>query len=181
MYSHIVERELFSSEEIAKRTEELAQKISEDYKGKELVVLGILKGAFLFMADLSRYLTVKCAFDFMEVSSYNGGTQSSGQVRILKDLDTSVEGKHVLIVEDIVDNGLTLNYLINYLKVRKPLTLKTCALLDKKANRKLLLDIDYKGFDCPDEFVIGYGLDYKEFYRNIPFIGVLRKEFIKPL
>jgi hypoxanthine phosphoribosyltransferase len=137
-----------------------------------------LKGAFLFMSDLCRNVNGKIMFDFMEVSSYGGGLSSSGQVRILKDLDTNIEGKNVLIVEDVVDNGLTLDYLVNYLKVRKPESLKICALLDKKANRKIPRNLDYVGFDCPDEFVIGYGLDYAEFYRNLPFIGVVNEGFL---
>ena len=179
MYSHILKKELFSSEEIEERVKEMALEISRDYKNVEVVVLGILKGAFLFMADLSRHLNIKCEFDFMEVSSYRGGTKSSGQVRILKDLDTSIEDKHVLIVEDIVDNGLTLNYILNYLKVRKPKSVRICSLLDKKGGRKKSLAVDYAGFDCPNEFVVGYGLDYQEFYRNIPFVGVLKDEFIE--
>ncbi len=175
---NIVKKVLFSTEEIEAKVKELGEKISKDYEGKEVLFLGILKGAFLFMSDLCRHVEGQIMFDFMEVSSYGGGLSSSGQVRILKDLDVNIEGKHVLIVEDIVDNGITLDYLINYIKVRKPASLKICALLDKKAHRKISLTIDYAGFDCPDEFVLGYGLDYREFYRNIPFIGVLNKEIL---
>ncbi|OQA19419.1 MAG: Hypoxanthine-guanine phosphoribosyltransferase [bacterium ADurb.Bin363] len=175
---NIVKSVLFSPEVIAQRVKELGAEITSDYKDKEVLFLGILKGAFLFMSDLCRYVDVKMEFDFMEVSSYSGGTYSTGQVRILKDIDTNIEDKNILIVEDIVDNGLTLDYLVNYIKVRQPRSLKICALLDKRAHRKVLLKIDYIGFDCPDEFVLGYGLDYGEFYRNLPFIGVLNEEFI---
>ncbi|MEQ8186573.1 MAG: hypoxanthine phosphoribosyltransferase [Candidatus Eremiobacterota bacterium] len=175
---NIVKKVLFSSEDIEEKVKELGEKISKDYEGKEVLFLGILKGAFLFMSDLCRHVRGKIMFDFIEVSSYGGGLSSSGQVRILKDLDVNIEGKHVLIVEDIVDNGITLDYLINYIKVRKPESLKICALLDKKAHRKIPLNIDYSGFDCPDEFVLGYGLDYGEFYRNLPFIGVLNEEIL---
>ena len=179
MFQDVVKKELFSAEVIAKRVKELGAEITGDYDGKEIIFLCILKGAFLFMSDLVKEVKCKCAFDFMVVSSYSGGTNSTGQVRILKDLDTSIENKHVIIVEDIIDNGLTLDYLYNYLKRRKPASLKICVLLDKKFHRKVPLELDYVGFDCPDEFVLGYGLDYAEFYRNIPFIGVLRDEFIK--
>lgn len=178
MYSDIVERELFSEKNIKKRIKELGAAISIDYEGKELVMLGILKGAFLFMADLCREIKVKSSFDFMVLSSYSGNTCSSGQVKIIKDLDHSIEGKDVLIVEDIVDNGLTLYYLANYLRGRKPMSLKICTLLNKRAHRKLPVELHYIGFDCPDEFVIGYGLDYGEYYRNIPFIGILKEELI---
>jgi hypoxanthine phosphoribosyltransferase len=174
----IIERVLFSEKDIAKKVKELGKKISKDYVGKELVLLCILKGASIFMSDLSRAIDGKMSFDFMLVSSYASGTCSTGQVKILKDLDKSIFNKHVIIVEDIVDNGLTLDYLVKYLQVRKPQSLRICALLDKKVRRKVSLDIHYTGFDCPDEFVVGYGLDYIEFYRNLPFIGVIKKEYL---
>ena len=169
-----VESVLLSAEELAKRIEEIGAEISADYAGKEILMIGVLRGAVLFMADLARAITVPVAFDFMAVSSYGSGTSSSGVVRILKDLDEDVEGKHVLVVEDIIDSGLTLNYLLDNLKSRKPASIKLCTLLNKPERRKVKVDIDYNGFDVPDYFVVGYGLDYAEKYRKLPFIGILK-------
>lgn len=171
-----VEKVLLSAEEIAARTLELGKMITEDYAGKEILMIGVLRGAVLFMADLARAIEVPVALDFMAVSSYGSGTASSGIVRILKDLDHSIEGKHVLVVEDIIDSGLTLNYLLENLKSRKPASLKMCTLLNKPERRKVNVHIDYNGFTIPDYFVVGYGLDYAEKYRNLPFIGILKPE-----
>lgn len=171
-----VESVLLSAEELAKRIEEIGAEITKDYAGKEILMIGVLRGAVLFMADLARAIKVPVAIDFMAVSSYGSGTSSSGVVRILKDLDEDVAGKHVLVVEDIIDSGLTLNYLLDNLKSRKPASIKLCTLLNKPERRKVEVKIDYNGFDVPDYFVIGYGLDYAEKYRNLPFIGILKPE-----
>lgn len=171
-----VESVLLSAEELAKRVGEIGAEITADYAGKEILMIGVLRGAVLFMADLARAIKVPVAIDFMAVSSYGAGTTSSGVVRILKDLDVNIEGKHVLVVEDIVDSGLTLNYLLDNLKSRKPASIKLCTLLNKPEHRKVDVKIDYNGFNVPDYFVIGYGLDYAEKYRNLPFIGILKPE-----
>lgn len=167
------EKILLPEEEIRARVAGLGAEISKDYAGKELLVVGILKGAMIFLADLVRSITVPTCFDFMAVSSYGSSTKSSGVVRILKDLDHSIEGRHVLIVEDIIDTGLTLNYLVDNLKSRGPASLKICTLLDKPSRREAPVEIHYNGFSIPDEFVVGYGLDYNERYRNLPYIMVL--------
>ena len=169
-----VERVLLSEEQLAARIVELGAEITADYAGKEILMIGVLRGAVLFMADLARAIKVPVAIDFMAVSSYGAGTSSSGVVRILKDLDENVEGKHVLVVEDIIDSGLTLNYLVDNLKSRQPASIKICTLLNKPERRKVDVDIAYNGFTIPDHFVIGYGLDYAEKYRNLPFIGILK-------
>ena len=171
-----VERVLLSEEQLAARIVELGAEITADYAGKEILMIGVLRGAVLFMADLARAIKVPVAIDFMAVSSYGAGTSSSGVVRILKDLDENVEGKHVLVVEDIIDSGLTLNYLVDNLKSRQPASIKICTLLNKPERRKVDVDIAYNGFTIPDHFVIGYGLDYAEKYRNLPFIGILKPE-----
>jgi len=173
------ERILLSEGDIRKRVVELGKQISLDYAGKELMAVGILKGAMIFLADLVRNVTVPTRLDFMAVSSYGFSAYSSGEVRILKDLEQSVEGCHMLIVEDIVDTGLTLNYLLGNLKSRGPASVKLCALLDKPSRRVLPVEIDYKGFTIPDEFVVGYGLDYNERYRNLPQIMVLSPKVYK--
>ncbi len=169
---------LLLEEEIRTRVAELGAEISRDYAGEELLVVGILKGAMIFLADLVRNITVPVCFDFMAVSSYGSSTKSSGAVRILKDLDSGIEGRHILIVEDIVDTGLTLNYLVDNLKARGPVSLKICTLLDKPSRRVAPVEIHYNGFIIPDEFVVGYGLDYKERYRNLPHVMVLKPESI---
>lgn len=169
-------RVLISKEELAKRVAELGAEITRDYEGKKILVLGILKGAVPFMADLIREIKLPLAYDFMALSSYGVSTQSSGVVRILKDLERSVEDVHILIAEDIVDTGLTLKYLKDNLKARNPLSVKVVTLLDKAARRKAEVTPDYNGFSIPDEFVVGYGLDFNEEYRNLPYVGVLKQE-----
>jgi len=171
-----VESVLLSAEELTKRIGEIGAEITADYAEKEILMIGVLRGAVVFMADLARAIKVPVAIDFMAVSSYGVGTSSSGVVRILKDLDENVEGKHVLVVEDIIDSGLTLNYLLDNLKSRKPASIKLCTLLNKPERRKVQVKIDYNGFNIPDYFVVGYGLDYAEKYRNLPFIGILKPE-----
>jgi len=171
-----LEEVLITEEAITKRVKELGAQISEDYRACDLVVVGILKGALVFMADLIRHLTIPVIMDFAVVSSYGAATRSSGVVRILKDLDQPIEGKHVLIVEDIIDTGLTMHYLVNNLKARKPLSVKVCTLLDKPSRREVDIMPDYCGFSIPDRFVVGYGLDYAEYYRNLPQVGVLKAE-----
>ena len=169
-----VEKVLLSEEQLTQKIAELGEEISKDYQGKEIVAICVLKGAILFMADLARAVKVPMALDFMAVSSYGNGTSTSGTVRILKDLDNSIEGKHVLVVEDIIDSGVTLKYLLKNLKSRKPASIKLCTLLNKPERRRVEVDIDYCGFTVPDYFLVGYGLDYAEKYRNLPFIGILK-------
>ncbi len=171
-----VARILISEEELQQRIRALARQIEADYAGKPLLVVGLLKGAVNFMVDLTRAMQRPVAIDFMAVSSYGASTESSGIVRIEKDLNDSIEGKHVLIVEDIVDTGLTLKYILGLLNRRGPASLRVCTLLNKQERRLVDLPIDYIGFDVPNEFVIGYGLDYNQIYRNLPFIGVLKPE-----
>ncbi|EAX47240.1 hypoxanthine phosphoribosyltransferase [Thermosinus carboxydivorans Nor1] len=170
---------LLSSEQLSARIREMGRQISADYAGKEILMIGVLRGAVIFMADLARAIDVPVALDFMAVSSYGASTTSSGVVRILKDLDEDVEGKHLLIVEDIIDSGLTLNYLLDNLRSRKPASIKICTLLNKPERRKVDVQVDYNGFTIPDHFVVGYGLDYAEKYRNLPFIGILKPEAYK--
>ena len=169
-------RVLISREDLAKRVAELGAEITRDYSGRKILVLGILKGAVPFMADLIREIKLPLAYDFMALSSYGVSTQSSGVVRILKDLERSVEDVHILIAEDIVDTGLTLKYLKDNLRARNPLSVKVVTLLDKAARRKADVTPDYNGFSIPDEFVVGYGLDFNEEYRNLPYVGVLKQE-----
>jgi hypoxanthine phosphoribosyltransferase len=168
---------LLSEEQIAAKVEELGKRISADYAGRELTLVSVLKGSLPFMADLMRRISLPLRIDLMEVSSYGGtATESSGLVRILKDLSAPIEGRDVLLVEDIIDTGLTLNYLIRYLKGKNPRSIKVCSLLDKPARRLVEIPIDYVGFEIPDAFVVGYGLDFGEVYRNLRFVGVLRPE-----
>lgn len=169
------DRILLSEEELRARVAELGAEISKDYEGEEVVFIGVLKGSVIFMADLARHLTCKVSFDFMSCTSYGAGTTSSGVVRILKDLDRSIEDKHVLVVEDIVDTGTTLSYLLGNLQSRKPKSIKLVTLLDKPERRKTEVAVDYNGFVIPDEFVVGYGLDYAENYRHLPYIAVLNE------
>ncbi|MBF8983540.1 hypoxanthine phosphoribosyltransferase [Lutibacter sp. B2] len=166
---------LFSQDDLDNKVKELGEKISKDYKDKELVLIGVLKGASVFMSDLMRSIDIPISIDFMAVSSYGLSTTSSGVVKILKDLDHSIEDKHVIIVEDIIDTGLTLHYICENLKSRKPKSLKICTLLDKPERRKVEMTVDYKGFDIPDEFIVGYGIDYAEKYRNLPYVGILKR------
>jgi hypoxanthine phosphoribosyltransferase len=165
--------QLLSAEQVETRVAELGAAISRDYAGKEILVVGILKGAFVFCADLIRRLEVPAQVDFMAVSSYGQSTESSGVIKITKDLDASVEGKHVLLVEDIADTGLTLRYLREYLERQRPASLRVCVLLDKPSRRKTEVTVDYIGFTIPDEFVVGYGIDYAEQYRHLPYIGIV--------
>lgn len=167
---------LFSSEILTEKVKELAEKITNDYKGKELVVVGILKGSVVFTAELIKNISIKCEIDFMAVSSYGNSTETSGVVRILKDLDSNIEGKNILIVEDIVDTGTTLKYLLEYLKARKADSIEIVSLLNKPARRKVDLNVKYIGFEVPDAFIVGYGIDYAEQYRNLPYIGILKPE-----
>ncbi len=166
-------RVLISEEELQAKIRELAGKIDADYAGHELLIVGVLKGAVMVMADLARALHVPVQMDWMAVSSYGAGTKSSGVVRVLKDLDTDIAGRHVLVVEDIIDSGLTLSWLLNNLQSRNPASVEICTLLRKPDAVKVPLDVKYVGFDIPNEFVIGFGLDYAERYRNLPFIGTL--------
>jgi hypoxanthine phosphoribosyltransferase len=168
-------RTLVESGDLANRVAELGAQISADYEGRELFLVGVLKGAVFFLADLMRHLDVACAVDFMAVASYGSSTATSGVVRILKDLDDSIEGRDVLIVEDIIDSGLTLSYLLRTLQGRHPASLEVCALLTKPERRKVDLPIRYVGFDIPNEFAIGYGLDYGERYRNLPYVAALNQ------
>ena len=170
-----IEKVLISEEELIKKNIELGQQITKDYKGKEVLVVGILKGSSIFMSDLIRRMDLPLQIDYMVVSSYGSSTESSGVVQIVKDLQHSIEGKHVLIVEDIIDTGLTLAYIKEILKGRDPASIKICTLLDKPIRRTKHMDIDYVGFEVPDEFIVGYGIDYAEYYRNLPFIGALKR------
>ncbi|MGH2446741.1 MAG: hypoxanthine phosphoribosyltransferase [Candidatus Limnocylindria bacterium] len=169
-----VEEILLDTETLAARVAELGSELEADYAGRDPVLVSVLKGSLVFLADLMRAMDLSCSIDLMEVSSYGSGTETSGQVRILKDLSSSIEGRDVIVVEDIIDTGLTLNYLLRYLAERHPASIKICCLLDKPARRLAEIQIDYRGFTIPDRFVIGYGLDYDEHYRNLPYIGVLR-------
>ena len=164
---------LVTADEIAQRVWELADEVSREYKGKDVLLLGILKGAVFFLSDLMRQLEIPAEVDFMAISSYGSATKSSGVVRILKDLDRPIEGRHVLIVEDIVDSGLTLRYLLGNLTGRNPLSLEVCALLSKQEARLVDVPVRYVGFEIPNEFVIGYGLDYQERYRSLPYVATL--------
>ena len=166
---------LISKEEIEKIVSELADQINRDYVGKKLLLVGLLKGCIQFMSDLSRKITLPCEIDFMVASSYGSGTETSGVVKVSKDLSIDIEGYDVLIVEDVVDSGVTLDYIINMIKDRKPASLKLCTLLDKPIRRKKQVHVDYTGYVLPDEFVVGYGLDYAEKYRNLPYIGVIEE------
>ena len=170
-----IERVLISEEELQAKVKEMGQKISEDFRGKDPLFVGVLKGCFIFMSDLMRYVDIHCTMDFMSVSSYQG-TNSTGAVKINKDLNQDIEGRHIIIVEDILDSGVTLSYLKKYLEVRKPASISIATLLDKPARRKADVYADYSCFEVPDAFVVGYGLDYNEVYRNLPYIGVLKPE-----
>ena len=172
---------LLTEEAIRTRTAELGAQVAADYAGRSLTLVSVLKGSLPFMADLMREIPLPLRIDLMEVSSYGGtATESSGLVRIIKDLSASIEGEDVLLVEDIIDTGLTLNYLVRYLRGKNPATLRICTLLDKPARRLVDLPVDYVGFEIPDQFVVGYGLDYGERYRNLRFVGVLRPEVYAP-
>lgn len=167
---------LFTEEQLAERIAQLGEEITKDYQGKEPVLVSVLRGSYIFMADLTRKIDLHCTVDFMSVSSYGSGTTSSGQVKILKDLSDPIEGKDLIIVEDILDSGNTLYYLRDVLATRKPNSVKICTLFDKPERRVKDISADYVGFQVPDAFIVGYGLDYAEKYRNLPFIGVLKPE-----
>lgn len=171
-----IEQVLISKEEIQEKLKEMGTQISKDYEGKDFLLIGVLKGAFIFLADLMRNIDIPVEVDFMAVSSYGSSTESSGVVRILKDLDSQIEGKDVLVVEDIIDTGLTLSYLINNLKSRGASSVSVCTLLDKPERRKAEVGLKYKGFDIPDKFIVGYGLDYAQKYRNLDQIYILKEE-----
>ncbi len=174
-----IEKVLLTEEELRKKIREIGSQISEDYKGKELVLIGVLKGSVMFMADLMKEISIYCSMDFMAVSSYGSASESSGVVRILKDLDESIENKHVIIIEDIIDSGITLEYLIKYLKGRNPKSIDIACLLNKKDRRRANIGVKYLGFDVPDYFLVGYGLDFAERYRNLPYIGILKEAIYK--
>jgi hypoxanthine phosphoribosyltransferase len=169
---------LIDQDTLAGRVAELGAEVSADYEGRDLLLIGVLKGAVFFMADLMRHLTVPCEVDFMAISSYGDATDSSGIVRILKDLDINIEGRDVLVVEDIIDSGLTLSYLIRNLESREPSSLEVCALLTKPSRREIDVPVRYVGFEIPNKFVVGYGLDFAERYRNLPYVGVLDEHLL---
>ena len=167
---------LFTEEQLKNRVGEIARQIESDYAGKEVMFIGILRGSFVFMADLCRAVELPCTLDFMSVSSYGSGTTSSGQIQIIKDLSEDITGRHVIVVEDILDSGNTLSYLLNILEHRRPASVRLCALLDKPERRVKPVELHYCGFTIPDAFVVGYGLDYDQHYRNLPYIGILKPE-----
>jgi len=169
-----IEKILITADEIQDKITELAKQITEEYRDKDLLLVGVLKGAFVFMSDLARQIDLPIEFDFMAVSSYGTATKSSGVVRILKDLDYEITDRHVLLVEDIIDSGLTISYLLRYLEARRPASLEICSLFWKKGEQAVPLDVKFPGFEIPPVFVVGYGLDYAEKYRNLPYIGVLK-------
>ena len=176
MMNNDIDYVLYSEELLAETVKKLGEEISRDYKDKNLLLVSILKGSIVFMSDLMRSISIPCNIDFMAVSSYGSGTKSSGTVRILKDLDRDVHGYDVLIVEDILDSGMTLNYLMDLLYGRNPNSIRICTLFDKPDRRAVDIKPDYKGIEVPDEFIVGYGLDYNEYYRNLPYVGVLKRE-----
>ena len=171
-----IERVLFSEEQLRQRVAELAAMIEKDYEGKEIMLIGVLRGSFVFMADLCRAIDLPCTLDFMSVSSYGKGTKSLGQVQITKDLSEDITGAHVIVIEDILDSGNTLSYLLKMLQNRNPASIRLCTLLDKPERREKQVEVHYSGFTIPDAFVVGYGLDYAEKYRNLPYIGILKPE-----
>ena len=171
-----LEKVLYTEEEIRSAAKRLADQINKDYAGQEVVFVGLLKGSVQFMADLLKSIELECTIDFMCVSSYGNGTKSTGRVNIIKDLSEPIDDKNVIIVEDIIDSGNTLNFINRYFSAKNARTVRICTLLDKPSRREVEIDVDYIGFEVPDEFVVGYGLDYKEYYRNLPYIGVLKPE-----
>jgi hypoxanthine phosphoribosyltransferase len=179
MLSNDVAEILITEEQIRQRTRDLARQISRDYQGRDLLLICVLKGGIVFLVDLMRELTIPHSVDFMATSSYGDATESSGVVRILKDLENPIQGRHVLIVEDIIDTGHTLDYLTRILRERNPASLRVCTLLNKPDRREVHIVIDYLGFDIPNRFVVGYGLDFGELYRNLPFVGVLKPELYR--
>ena len=171
-----IQEVLFTEEELKKRVPEIAKEIERDYAGQEIMLISVLRGSFVFMADLCRSIDLPCTLDFMSVSSYGKGTSSSGQVQITKDLSEDISGRHVIVVEDILDSGNTLSYLLKLLQHRHPASIRLCTLLDKPDRRVKPVEVHYSGFTIPDAFVVGYGLDYAEKYRNLPYIGILKPE-----
>jgi len=176
MLERDIQEILFTEERIARRVGELAEEITRDYQGEDLMLISVLRGSFVFMADLCRRIDLNCIIDFMSVSSYGSSTSSTGQVQITRDLSSDISDKHILVVEDILDSGNTLNYLLKVLQQRKPASIRLCTLLDKPERREKEVEVHYSGFSIPDAFVVGYGLDYAERYRNLPYIGVLKPE-----
>ncbi|MFL0252125.1 hypoxanthine phosphoribosyltransferase [Clostridium neuense] len=174
-----IEKILIDEEQISKKIKEIGNNISRDYKEKDLILIGVLKGSVMYMANLAKEIDIPCTMDFMSVSSYGNSTTSSGVVKILKDLDASIEGKDVLIVEDIIDSGITLKYLQKYLRAKNPNSVEITTLLNKPERRKADIYVKYVGFEVPDYFLVGYGLDYAEKYRNLPYIGILKEEIYK--
>ena len=174
MFENDIQEVLFSEEQLKARVAEIARQIEADYAGKEIMLISVLRGSFIFMADLCRAIQLPCTLDFMSVSSYGKGTTSSGQVQITKDLSEDITGRHVIVVEDILDSGNTLSYLLKLLEARHPASIRLCTLLDKPERRTKPVAVQYSGFTIPDEFVVGYGLDYDEKYRNLPYIGILK-------
>ncbi len=176
MLENDIERIFFSAEQLQTRVCELGAELTRDFYDKNPLIIGVLKGSFVFMADLMRSIKTYCDIDFMSVSSYGNGTTTTGAVKITKDLSYDVQGRNIILIEDILDSGITLSYLKNYISAREPASISICALLDKPARRRSQIVPDYIGFICPDEFIVGYGLDYAERYRNLPYIGVLKPE-----
>ncbi len=176
MLEQDIQEILFTEGQLKKRVDEIARQIEADYAGKEIMLISVLRGSFIFMADLCRAIRLPCTLDFMSVSSYGTGTTSSGQVQITKDLSEDITGRHIIVVEDILDSGNTLSYLLNILEHRHPASVRLCTLLDKPDRRTKPVDLHYRGFTIPDAFVVGYGLDYAEKYRNLPYIGILKPE-----
>ena len=176
MLEKAIQEVLFSEEQLAKRVDEIASAIEKDYEGQEIMLISVLRGSFVFMADLCRRIDLPCTIDFMSVSSYGSGTSSSGQVQITKDLSSDISDKHIIVVEDILDSGNTLSYLLKILEQRNPASIRLCTLLDKPDRRVKQVEVHYSGFTIPDAFVVGYGLDYAEQYRNLPYIGILKPE-----
>mgnify|MGYP001037650389 FL=1 len=174
IFDNDIQEVLFSEEQLKNRVQEIAQQITADYQGKEIMLISVLRGSFVFMADLCRAIDLPCTLDFMAVSSYGKGTKSSGQVQITKDLSEDITDRHIIVVEDILDSGNTLSYLLKILENRHPASIRLCTLLDKPERRVKPVEVHYSGFTIPDAFVVGYGLDYAEKYRNLPYIGILK-------
>ena len=174
IFDNDIQEVLFSEEQLKNRVQEIARQITADYQGKEIMLISVLRGSFVFMADLCRAIDLPCTLDFMAVSSYGKGTKSSGQVQITKDLSEDISDRHIIVVEDILDSGNTLSYLLKILENRHPASIRLCTLLDKPDRRVKPVEVHYSGFTIPDAFVVGYGLDYSEKYRNLPYIGILK-------
>ena len=174
IFDNDIQEVLFSEEQLKNRVQEIARQITADYQGKEIMLISVLRGSFVFMADLCRAIDLPCTLDFMAVSSYGKGTKSSGQVQITKDLSEDISDRHIIVVEDILDSGNTLSYLLKILENRHPASIRLCTLLDKPERRVKPVQVHYSGFTIPDAFVVGYGLDYAEKYRNLPYIGILK-------